>query len=153
MGQFLVRFSSGQRMDCVFCSKCSVPLLVLPILLLLLTADDCGAFPRPNSELAPLTSNGFRGVKSGAPWGLKLDALPPIQTAENSNGDLNKAVKEILSRNKSPSLRLLLNDKLFLHHLELLLDKPSKKHKQQLMERFLTLRRTDEVSSRFFLRD
>ena len=60
------------------------------------TADDCGAFPRPNSELAPLTGNGFRGVKSRAPWGLKLDALPPIQTAENSNGDLNKAVKEIL---------------------------------------------------------
>ena len=58
-------------------------------------------------------------------------------------------------QNHSPSLRLALGDKLFLHHLKLLVEQPSKKHLNQLQNRFLTLRsrRTDEVSSRFFLRD
>jgi hypothetical protein len=61
----------------------------------------------------------------------------------------------IFSQNSSPSLRLFLYDKLFLHHLQLLLDKPNPRHYLQLQNRLRTLRnrRTDEASSRFFLRD
>jgi hypothetical protein len=59
------------------------------------------------------------------------------------------------SRDNSPSVRLLLNDQLFLRHLDLFLARPSKKHFHQLRNRAKTLhrRRTDEVSTRFFLRD
>jgi hypothetical protein len=61
----------------------------------------------------------------------------------------------LFSQNSSPSLRLFLYDKLFLHHLQLLLDKPNPRHYLQLQNRLRTLRnrRTDEASSRFFLRD
>ena len=73
--------------------------------------------------------------------------------------EILKSIKLFFSsnfrQNHSPSLRLALGDKLFLHHLKLLVEQPSKKHLNQLQNRFLTLRsrRTDEVSSRFFLRD
>ena len=58
-------------------------------------------------------------------------------------------------RDNSPSVRLLLSDPLFLRHLDLFITRPSKKHFHQLRNRARTLhrRRTDEVSTRFFLRD
>merc|ERR1711973_84687 len=152
MGSFTVVSNEGRsRMQMVQLD--TALRLTAALLLVLCLAESSEAAPRPNTDLAPLRGNGFRGVKGGG-WGLKLDALP-LEDMKEKNMDLNIAIDYMLSKNNSPSLRLFLNDKLFLHHLKLLLDEPSRRHYQQLQNRFLTLRnrRTDEVSSRFFLRD
>ncbi|XP_023342745.1 uncharacterized protein LOC111712391 [Eurytemora carolleeae] len=139
-------------MELTACPKC-ISLLILPFLLVTLTADLTVGAPRAAQDVATLrgAGGGIRGSKGGG-WGLKLDAL---QGSKDKNADLNEAIDVILSKNNSPSLRLFLNDKLFLRHLQLLLEQPTRKHYQQLQNRFMTLRnrRTDEVSSRFFLRD
>lgn len=128
------------------CPRCVSTLVT--ILLVILIADTARGAPRPSSDLSPLRGNGIRGGTSGR-WGLKLDTLPL-----KGNVDLNTVV-DLLSNNSSPSMRLFLADKLFLHHLKLYINQPTSRHKQQLHNRLLTLRnrRTDEMSSRFFLRD
>jgi len=127
--------------------------ILLYSLLVLMIADTSPALPRPDLTNLRSSSSGFRGVKSHG-WGLKLDTLP-LKDIQEKKIDFHRAVDHILRQNHSPSLRLALGDKLFLHHLKLLVEQPSKKHLNQLQNRFLTLRsrRTDEVSSRFFLRD
>ena len=57
--------------------------------------------------------------------------------------------------NDSPAIRALMNDQLFLRHLELFLEKPNQKTFHELKNRAKTLRRrrTDAASTRFFLRD
>lgn len=126
---------------------------LISVLLILVIADTSTSLPRPDFGNLRGRSGGFRGTKSGR-WDLKLDTLP-LQEIQDNKVDFHHAIKYILRENNSPSLRLALNDKLFLHHLKLLVDQPSKKHYNQLQNRFKTLRsrRTDEVSSRFFLRD
>lgn len=57
--------------------------------------------------------------------------------------------------NDSPAIRALMNDPLFLRHLELFLEKPTQKAFHELKTRAKTLRRrkAHQVSARFFLRD
>merc|ERR1711972_413559 len=89
----------------------------------------------------------------------RLAQLEPHSTdkvVNNVKGNgLDKAVQHILSKNNTPLVRLFVNDHLFLHHLKLYLQRPTGRHLHQLENRAKTLRRrrTDEVSSRFFLRD
>ena len=61
----------------------------------------------------------------------------------------------ICREHDTPAMRSLMNDPLFLRHLELFLERPSQKIFHELKSRAKTLRRrrTDEVSTRFFLRD
>eukprot|EP00088_Acartia_fossae_P024910 TRINITY_DN25757_c0_g1_i1.p1 TRINITY_DN25757_c0_g1~~TRINITY_DN25757_c0_g1_i1.p1 ORF type:complete len:141 (+),score=39.04 TRINITY_DN25757_c0_g1_i1:136-558(+) len=134
-------------------ARCNVTNLILWALLASMIADTSTGLPRPDLANLRGSSGGFRGTKS-AGWGLKLDTLP-LKDIQEKKISFHRAVDYILSQDNSPSLRLALNDKLFLHHLKLLVDQPSRKHYNQLQNRFLTLRnrRTDEVSSRFFLRD
>eukprot|EP00090_Calanus_glacialis_P000560 TRINITY_DN10348_c0_g1_i1.p1 TRINITY_DN10348_c0_g1~~TRINITY_DN10348_c0_g1_i1.p1 ORF type:complete len:134 (-),score=33.66 TRINITY_DN10348_c0_g1_i1:133-534(-) len=123
--------------------------LVRVFLLAILVGDMARGSPRPYSK-----SKGSHGLNLGRDWGLGLgQATWDIRDFQNSNMDTT--VQHILSRDNSPSVRLLLHDQLFLRHLDLFLARPSKKHFHQLKNRAKTLhrRRTDEVSTRFFLRD
>jgi len=86
----------------------------------------------------------------GRDWGLMPEML---NIKEGANKD--STVQEVLRWNNSPSMRLLLGDTMFLHHLKLWMKRPTERHLNQLTNRAKTLRRrrTDEVSNRFFLRD
>merc|ERR1719369_390798 len=108
--------------------------------------------PRPSADfLSALRSSSGAKLGLGKDWGLNPHTLPEFK---NSNLD-TKALQQILSRSNSPSVRFLLKDHLFLRHLHLFLDQPNEHHLHQLGNRAKTLRRrrTDEVSTRFFLRD
>ena len=95
---------------------------VLLLLLMVFRSGMVEGAPRPNSKTSP--NAGFRGLKGGS-WGLKLDALPMNEINEKNTENVNKMIGGILSRNNSPAVRMLLKDNLFLHHLQLLIDRPS----------------------------
>jgi len=123
------------------------------VLLLILLTSEGRAMPRPESR-------GHRqaGLHLGRSWGLdSLANLDRGNSRKQANGGpgVEDAVQQILSKNNTPLVRLFVNDHLFLHHLKLYLKSPSGRHLHQLENRARTLRRrrTDEVSSRFFLRD
>merc|ERR1719225_1226312 len=84
-------------------------------------------------------------------WGLGMDQSQSFLNVNNKQPNVQNMLKE----HDSPAIRALMNDPLFLRHLELFLEKPNQKTFHELKSRAKTLRRrrTDEVSSRFFLRD
>ena len=104
--------------------------------------------PRPSSDfLSSLRSSSDQlsggQLAMGRDWGLSM-------------GDKEGGVQQILRRhNNSPSIRFLLKDRLFIRHLQLFLDHPDDHHFHQLRNRAKTLRRrkTQEISSHFFLRN
>eukprot|EP00090_Calanus_glacialis_P035305 TRINITY_DN60294_c0_g1_i1.p1 TRINITY_DN60294_c0_g1~~TRINITY_DN60294_c0_g1_i1.p1 ORF type:complete len:137 (-),score=32.50 TRINITY_DN60294_c0_g1_i1:145-555(-) len=122
------------------------------LVILAMTPDLIRSAPRPSSDfLSALRSSSGGKLAMGKDWGLNPAAISEFR---NNNLD-TKALRQILSRSNSPSVRFLLKDHLFLRHLQLFLDQPNENHFHQLKNRAKTLRRrrTDEVSTRFFLRD
>merc|ERR1711942_343770 len=122
------------------------------IRIIIMTSQVTLGAPRPSSDfLSALRSSSGAKLGLGKDWGLNPAALPEFK---NSNLD-TKALRQILSRSNSPSVKFLLKDHLFLRHLHLFLEQPNEHHFHQLRNRAKTLRRrrTDEVSTRFFLRD
>jgi len=84
-------------------------------------------------------------------WGVRMDSDLELDTGHGRGPD----VQHLLREHDSPAMRSLMSDPLFLRHLELFLERPSQKTFHELKSRAKTLRRrrTDEVSTRFFLRD
>jgi len=130
------------------------------ILLLLFLTGEGQAAPRPESSLRGGQGRLRQGgLALGGGWGLAgladLEPQSPDKVVNVKGNGLDKAVQHILSKNNTPLVRLFVNDHLFLHHLKLYLQRPTGRHLHQLENRAKTLRRrrTDEVSSRFFLRD
>ena len=109
--------------------------------------------PRPSSDfLSSLrgSSDQLSGgqLAMGRDWGLSMGD-------KEGRGD-GGALQQILRRHSnSPSIRFLLKDHLFLRHLQLFLDHPDDHHFHLLRNRAKTLRRrkTQEISSHFFLRN
>jgi len=90
-------------------------------------------------------------------WGLGLDksSVNLDNKVSHDSDDEDPNVQNMLKENDSPAIRALMNDQLFLRHLELFLEKPNQKTFHELKNRAKTLRRrrTDAASTRFFLRD
>merc|ERR1712183_31436 len=123
--------------------------LIRRLLLMILVVHISFSSPRGSTDQL----RGSHGLGLGKDWGLGLEP-GALYLQELGESNLGGAVESILRHDSSPSVKLLLNDQLFLRHLELYLARPSKKHFHQLRNRAKTLRRrrTDEVSTRFFLR-
>eukprot|EP00092_Neocalanus_flemingeri_P017136 GFUD01018533.1.p1 GENE.GFUD01018533.1~~GFUD01018533.1.p1 ORF type:complete len:154 (-),score=23.78 GFUD01018533.1:105-566(-) len=141
------------------CSRDRKILAILAVMIAL-TPDITSSAPRPSSDHSLLSA--LRGssdqlasgnLAMGRDWGLNPAAIAEFK---NKNLDTN-TLQQILSRSNPPSIvpRFLMKDNLFLRHLWLYLDSPNEHHFHQLKNRAKTLRRrrTDEVSTRFFLRD
>eukprot|EP00092_Neocalanus_flemingeri_P017137 GFUD01018534.1.p1 GENE.GFUD01018534.1~~GFUD01018534.1.p1 ORF type:complete len:152 (+),score=19.41 GFUD01018534.1:190-645(+) len=139
------------------CSRDRKILAILAVMIAL-TPDITSSAPRPSPDHSLLSA--LRGssdqlasgnLAMGRDWGLNPAAIAEFK---NKNLDTN-TLQQILSHSNSPSNRLLLKDNLFLRHLQLFLKRPNVQHFRQLKNRAKTLRRrrTDEVSTRFFLRD
>merc|ERR1712126_757991 len=142
-------------------AQCRLTTHSLPtlLLLLLLTAELGAGAPRAESsysDMAGLRNHGGQGgggLGLGKGWGLQgLDLGTDRQRGQS---EVDHMLQGILSKNNTPAVRMLFNDHLFLYHLKLYLQRPTGRHLRQLENRAKTLRRrrTDEVSSRFFLRD
>merc|ERR1712038_1770948 len=118
----------------------SLPPLLLPLLLLLLLLSVHPASARPSSDHSLVSA--LRAHGSGSqPWGLKVED--------------EDAMEETLSRFNSPYIKFLMKDQLFLQHLQHFLKRQDYNSFNQLRNRVKTIarRRSDDVSTRFFLRD
>lgn len=111
-------------------------------MLLLLVTELVTAHPRPRHRVK---------VGHNQDWGLGLHTAG-LDTRTNQQ---RPDVEDMLKEHDSPAIRALMNDPLFLRHLQLFLERPNQKTFHELKSRAKTLRRrrTDEVSTRFFLRD
>lgn len=127
------------------------------VLLIILTADLVHMVGGAPSDLASFRGGG--GGRGSQKWGMNagdlLQQLTEDQKGRDKVDNVDDAVNVILSRKSSPTLRLFLYDRLFRRHLQLMIAKPSPRHLRQLQNRLSALhrRRTDDMSSRFFLRD
>jgi len=125
------------------------------VLLIILTADLFHTVGGAPQDLASFRGGGRGSQKWGMSAGDLLHELTEDQKGREKVDNVDDAVKVILSRKSSPTLRLFLYDRLFRRHLQLMIAKPSPRHLRQLQNRLSALhrRRTDDMSSRFFLRD
>ena len=91
-------------------------------------------------------------LPQGQEWGLGGNW---DRKGVDTNMDMDMVVEHILSQTNLPSVRLLMKDTLFIHHLSLFLGQPNKHNLKKLTKRAKTLKRrkNDEISNRFFLRD
>ena len=129
---------------------CSLSKKMVAILVMITMASSA---PRPSSDfLSSLRSSSDQlsggQLAMGRDWGLSMGD-------KEGRGD-GGALQQILRRHSnSPSIRFLLKDHLFLRHLQLFLDHPDDHHFHLLRNRAKTLRRrkTQEISSHFFLRN
>merc|ERR1712062_25450 len=105
-------------------------------IIIMLGSLTCTVVPMPRGRMLPL----------GQEWGLG-------GAWDSKEVDTDKVMEHILSQTNLPSVRLLMKDTLFIHHLSLFLDQPSKQNLNKLTRRAKTLRRrkNDEISNRFFL--
>jgi len=125
------------------------------VLLIFLSWDTFDVVAGLPSDLSSFRNSGLRSKSWGVSAGDLLHELTEDQTGRAKVDNVDDAVKIILSRQSSPTLRLFLYDRLFRRHLQLMIKKPSPRHLRQLQNRLTALhrRRTDDMSSRFFLRD
>ena len=122
------------------------------LLLLLLTTALAPALARPASDLSLLSA-----LRSPS-WGLKVpDQDKMKETLRSVRG--KKAARFLtavcFSRFNNPYINFLMKDQLFLQHLQRFLRRQDSNSFNQLRNRVKTIsrRRSDVVSTRFFLRD
>jgi len=120
----------------------SMQILSLAVILCLSVHLSSSA-PRPDlSLLSALRAN------TGSDWGLNPQAFKDNLKVHN-----NQVHKSMSAHN--PYIAFLMRDEIFVQHLQLFLNRPDAKHFNELRNRVRTLsrRRSDEASTRFFLRD
>ena len=136
------------------------------------TPNFTSSAPRSPADLSlfsALRGSSGHSLGMGNDWGLNPAAVKEFQNKNFDSSALQRILKWdgwnslqlinnitfYVSRSKSLYVRFLLKDQLFLRHLQLFLQQPNPSHFHQLKNRAKTLRRrrTDQVSTRFFLRD